>query len=232
MSKESKSRWPDSSPACAAASAPAAGPDSSKRTGKRAAVSRVAMPPLDSMTKKLPAKPILSNLRLQLREIIRHPFLNVDVGQRRAGPLELADLGHHFRTERHAHLGRYFGDDLRRALLMRGIAKTVEVANADGFDAFVAQLADQAPDKRFVQDCSTLPSAAMRSGTSKRRWRGTRGFGSSRLQIVEFVAVLAADLDGVAKTRRRKQRRRRALALDQRVGHQVVPWIRCRARRS
>lgn len=42
-----------------AAGAIAAGPDSSRRTGNREAVSRVAIPPLDSMTKKLPRKPIL-----------------------------------------------------------------------------------------------------------------------------------------------------------------------------
>ncbi len=74
--------------------------------------------------------------------------------------------------------------------------------------------------KSSSNDWSTLPSAAIRSGTSKRRWRGTRGLGKIEIQIVEFVAVLAADLDGIAKARCREQRRRRAFAFDQRIGHQ------------
>ena len=45
-------------------------------------------------------------------------------------------------------------------------------------------------------------------------------FGQIEIEIVKLVAVFPADLDGVAKARGGKQRRRRAFALDQRVGHQ------------
>ena len=54
MSKATRSAWPVSRPYTAAMSAPAAGPDSIIRTGKRAIVSAVAIPPPDCMTKSRP----------------------------------------------------------------------------------------------------------------------------------------------------------------------------------
>jgi len=42
--------------------------------------------------------------------------------------------------------------------------------------------------------------------------------GQVEIEIVKLVAVLAADLHRVAKTRRGEEGRRRAFALDQRVG--------------
>jgi hypothetical protein len=66
---------------------------------------------------------------------------------------------------------------------VRRIAKTVEIADADRLDPLVTKLANQAADKIFVERrASTLPSAATRSGTSKRKWRGTKGFGKSRFK--------------------------------------------------
>ncbi len=44
--------------------------------------------------------------------------------------------------------------------------------------------------------------------------------GEIEIQIIELVTMLAANFHGIAEARRRKQRRRRALALDQRIGHQ------------
>ena len=49
MSNASTSSWPVSRPHQAPASAPPAGPDSTKRIGTSAAVSTVAVPPVDSM---------------------------------------------------------------------------------------------------------------------------------------------------------------------------------------
>ncbi len=54
MSKATRSAWPVSLPYAAAMRAPAAGPDSIIRTGKRAIVSAVAMPPPDCITKSRP----------------------------------------------------------------------------------------------------------------------------------------------------------------------------------
>src|SRR5437763_693343 len=64
MSNESRSSTPAASANAAAASAPAAGPDSSSRTGKRAAVSTVAIPPPENMTKKRPRKLVLQVVEL------------------------------------------------------------------------------------------------------------------------------------------------------------------------
>jgi hypothetical protein len=49
MSKESSLRSPRSRAACAAAKAPAAGPDSTRRIGRRRATGGKAMPPDDCM---------------------------------------------------------------------------------------------------------------------------------------------------------------------------------------
>ena len=76
------------------------------------------------------------------------------------------------------------------------------------------------PDKYFVQ---RLQHAAVGGHTLRHveaQVARHQRFRQVEIQIIELVAVFAADLDGVAKTRRREQRRRRALALDQRVGHQ------------
>ena len=57
MSKARRSRAPERPPNTAAASAPAAGPDSSSRTGTRFASSTCVSPPLESMRKSGAAMP-------------------------------------------------------------------------------------------------------------------------------------------------------------------------------
>ena len=112
------------------------------------------------------------------------------------------------------------GDDLRRAPLVRRIAKTVEIADADRLDPLVAKLATSRRTQSSSSAASTLPSAADPLGHIEAQVARHQRFRQIEIQIIEFVAMLAADLDGVAKTRRGEERRHRALALDQRVGHQ------------
>ena len=162
----------------------------------------------------------LVQTRLQLVQVIRDPLLNINVRQRRAGTLELADLRDHFRAERYANLRRDCGDDLRRASFVRRIAKTVEIADADRLDPLVTKLANQAADKIFVErrEHAAIGSHPLRHIEAQvaRHQR----FRQIEIQIIQFVAMLAADLHGVAKARRGEERRQRTLALDQRVGHQ------------
>ena len=67
----------------------------------------------------------------------------------------------------------------------------------------------------------------MRSGTSKRRWRGTSGVGQLDVEVVEVVAVLARDLEHVAEAARWSSSAVRApLRSISAFVTSVVPWTR------
>ncbi len=149
--------------------------------------------------KKTAVEADLVQALLQLGQIIRHALLHVNVRQRRAGALELANLGDHFGAQRNADLGRDFGDDFRRALFVGRIAKTIEIANADGFDALVAQLRDEPADKSFVQRFQHAAVGGHALGHIETQMARHQRFGQIEIEIVELVAVLAADFNGVAK---------------------------------
>jgi hypothetical protein len=83
--------------------------------------------------------------------------LNIDVNQGRARALKLADLSDHFRAERHPGRRGNLCDDLSRTLLVRRIAKTVEITNRDSFDALIAQFRDQSRHEGFVQRLQHSP---------------------------------------------------------------------------
>src|SRR5439155_3967767 len=172
---------------------------------------------------KIPDESDVVQPLLQAREVVRYTFLNIDVNKGRAGAWKLPNLSNHFRTNRDPDLRGYFSDDFRGAPLVYRTTKTVEVTDADGLDTFVAQLGDQAADESFIQ---RLQHRAIRGhpfrnvepkvARHQRLWE-------FEIEIVKLVAMLPADLDGVAKSGRGKQRRRRPFALDQRVRNQRCP---------
>ena len=199
MSKESKSRWPEPHARFRRGDGAGGGTRFKQAHGK----SRRGFARGDAAARqhdeKAAAKTDLVQARLQLGEIIRHPLLDVNVRQRRAGALKLANLGDHFGAQRHANLRRDLGDDFRGALFMSRIAKTIEIANADRLDALVAQLADELAHKRFVQLLQDAAVGGHALGHVEAQMARHQRFGQIEIEIVKLVAVLAADLDGVAK---------------------------------
>ena len=145
------------------------------------------------------AKTDLVQARLQLGKIIRHPLLDVNIRQRRAGALELANLGDHLGAERYANLRRDFRDDFRRALFVGWIAKTIEIANADRLDALVAQRGDKLAHKRFVQLLQNTAVGRHALGHVEAQMARHQRFGQIQIEIVKLVAVFPANFDGVAK---------------------------------
>ena len=157
---------------------------------------------------------------LEALEVAPGEALHVDVGERGRGAVVLADLGHHLAGQRAADLGRVRAQQLADRLLVRRIAVAVQQAHRDRLDALRMQRSDQAQHLIRVEphlDGAVGEHALVQlEAQTARRERG-RPFHE---QIVHVVAVLAPDLDRVAKAARGDQRGAGALAFDQRVGEQ------------
>ena len=82
---------------------------------------------------------------------------------------------------------------------MRRIAKTVEIADADGFDPLVAKLANQAADEIFVERREHAAIGGHPLRHIEAQVARHQRFRQIEIQIIKFVAMLAADLHGVAK---------------------------------
>src|SRR5258705_480141 len=97
---------------------------------------------------------------------------------------------------------------------------TTRVSNRDRFDTLVVQFADEFFDEHFLERLQDAPVGGDAFGHVEAQMARHQRFGQVEIEIIEFVAMLAADLDGIAKSARGKQRSGRAFALDQSVGHQ------------
>ncbi len=159
---------------------------------------------------------------LQIAQVALDPGLDVDIGHGRRGALVLADLRRHVGRDRDADIGRGAPHGLPRASLQLGVGEAVEEGDGDRLDPGRGQLAGQALDVLLVQivprEGRAVGEGAPRHAEAElARHQGTRHL---QLQVVEIVAMLAADLERIAESLAGQQRGRRALALDQRVGDQ------------
>ena len=177
-------------------------------------------PPFDCMTNRVAFDAERAQTRLETLQIAAGEALHVDVGKRGRGAVVLADLGDDLAGQRAADLGRVRPQQLADRLLVRRIAIAVQQAYRDGLDALGAQSVDQAQhlvrvERRQHAAVGEKPLVQLEAQMARRQ-RGR----PLHEQIVHVVAVLAPDLDGVAKAARGDQRGARALALDQGVGEQ------------
>ncbi len=180
MSKESRWSTPASAPRVAAARAPAAGPDSSSRMGKRVAVSTVAIPPDDSITKKDPSNP-----RSERRSSSPDRYCSA-----RGWTYTLAMV---VEARSYSRISGATSEEMetripgaarftarRAARSLAGLAKPWRKLIATASIPRSANSAARASTNSSSTSRSTSPPAAILSGTSNRRWRGVRGTGISK----------------------------------------------------
>ena len=146
---------------------------------KRRAVSTVVMPPDDIISSRGPAMPSFVRLASSCAEIARHARQHIGVGDGGRGALVFADLGADLAGERDRHARQLLGQDGAGAALVRLVGEAVQEADGDRLDLVRAQLGRDLRTACSSSASSTAPSAATRSGTPKRRSRGTSGSGRS-----------------------------------------------------
>ena len=122
---------------------PPAGPHSTRRTGKRRAVSTVQMPPDDIISSSgqvipRPARP--SRMRA---EVAGHQRQDVGVGDGGRGALVFADFAADLGGEGDRQVGQRGGDDVAGAFLVRGVDVGVEEADRQRLDVLRFQDGDQ-----------------------------------------------------------------------------------------
>ena len=211
-------RSPRSSAMRPARMAPPAGPDSTRRTGKRAAVSRLARLPPEVIRWIGLAEPELGHLPLEPAQVARHQRLHVGVGDGRGGALVLARLGARLARQRHAHARANLGQDLADARLVRGIGVGVDQRHRHRLDVELGQAPGDAPHRRLVE---RPPHGAVHVHALGHREAQLARHQRRRLDDVDVVLVEAAlvgDLDHVAEAVGGDQRGARALALDDGIG--------------
>ena len=121
----------------------------------------------------------LGQRRLEARQVAHHHRLQIGVQRRGREALVLAELGLHLRGQGEMDLGQ--GGPQRRGdrLLVARIEVAEQKADRAGLGAAGAHLPTAAANSRSSIARCTEPSARIRSASSKRRSRGTRGGGKS-----------------------------------------------------
>jgi hypothetical protein len=161
--------------------------------------------------------------RLEIGEVALDDALHVDVRDGRRGALELADLGHDLARDRDAHVGRDGAHDLGRALLVQRVGEAVQERDRDRLDAGLGELEGKALDVQEVDLLLDRPVGERPLGDVEAQVTGHERCRQVDVEVVDLVAALARDLDRVAMPGGREQRRRRPLALDDRVRHERRP---------
>jgi hypothetical protein len=155
-------------------------------------------------------------------QVALDPGLHVDIDHRRRGPLVLPDLRHDVGGDGDPGIGRGAPHGLPRPPLHLGIGEAVEEGDGDRLDPGGGQFPGQALDILLVQ---IVPRQRRPIGESAPRHAEAEvarheGMRHLELQVVEVVAMLAADLQGIAEALAGEERGQGSLALDQRVGDQ------------
>ncbi len=117
------------------------------------------------------------DLAAQIVQIPVGDRLDVGVRDRRRGALELADLRRDLRRDRHEEVGKPFAQDRLRGALVGRVGIGVQEHHGDRHHAGIACAWRTRPASS--SGISGVPSGAIRSATSIRRPRRTRGFGIS-----------------------------------------------------
>ena len=154
-------------------------------------------------------------------QITRHQRLDIGVADGRRGAFVLADLGADLVRERDEEARDLLPQDLADTVLVRAVDVGVQEADRDRLDVLRAQVRRRSCG-RLVSSSgnSTLPSAAMRSGTSMRKRARNERLGTGQLQIVLVEAAAVGKFQRVAEALRREQRGTGAAPLDDRVGRE------------
>ena len=220
MSKASTLPFPSSLPKKAAAMAPAAGPDSSMRTGARSASATWVSPPLESMRSSgagmlasARRRPISSKIALGQR-------LDIGIGYRGGRALEFAHLGRHLVRGGHGQPRQGARHDARGLRLVTRVRVGVKEDDGDGLHARLRETPGPGRDFAAVE---TMPHAAVRPYALRHLQAQVarhQGLGLGDGKIVEVELPLSPDLQRVGEAGGGEEPSARALALDEGVGEQ------------
>ena len=171
---------PSVSPRCAEAITPAAGPDSTMKTGRTAGGigAEDAAARLHHEQLRLHARlgePALDPLQVALDD---RPDDRVDHGRR--GPQVLAELRRHLGRERDRDPGQLLGEDLADALLVLRVDVGVEQADGDRLDALAPEDRGGVAHRLVLERPQHLALRAEPLGRRRRRGRAARAAPPSR----------------------------------------------------
>ena len=218
MSKLSTRSSPWRAARSAAKIAPPAGPDSTRRTGKRiAGVERhdpaAGMHQEDRAIRALGRQPLA-----QAAQVGRHQRLDVGVGDCGVEPLVLAHLRRDLAAQRHRHPGHDLGQNLADHALVRVVDVGVQEPDRDALVARGRKLAGQGLDLGAVErDQHVAPGPDPLGQGVAAVARQERG-GQDQVEVVLLEPALGPHLDHVPESVRGDERGLRAPPLDQRVG--------------
>ena len=218
MSKVMRSGKPASAPTAWAPTTPVDGPDSTVRTGMRAAVAKPMTPPFDWVRCGVAVMPSDSRRGLSALDVARHHRSEIGVQHHGRQPLELAELRRDLVAGREEGVGQLLAQDRQRALLVLGTHEAVEEGHGDRLHAGCLQRAcgGAHPLSRRAACRSCRRGDALGDLEAQvARHQGQRLVG---LQVVEVGPLLAADLQQVAEALGGDQPRLHAAMLDQRIG--------------
>ncbi len=129
----------------------------------------------------------------EIGEVLLHQRAHVDIGERSARALVLADFRHHFTRQRDDQFRRKFREGCAQLPLVIGVAVRVHQADCDGLRTKRAQLCDEIRNLRRVERC---PYRAIRKhalvdaeATTARR----EGRGHLDEEVVQVVPALRGE---------------------------------------
>ena len=198
--------------------APPAGPLSTRRIGKRQAVSIVVRPPPDIIRNTGAGDADAAQPARQLAQIARHQRLHVGVGDRGGEALPLAHLRRDLAGQRDRDVRQFLGEDVAHAAFVRGIDEGVQEADGDAFDALALQRGHQGAHGGVVERQQHVALVVQPLRDRQAQMARHQRLGQDDVEVVLVVTAFVAHRDDVAKALGRQQRGARALALDHRVG--------------
>ena len=191
------------SPACAARATPpitpAAGPESTVRTGLLAAVSAPVMPPFDCMMWTSVWTPAPATRGLQRPEVAGRSRRHVGVDRRRAHPVELLELRQDVRGEGDGHAGKLRGQHLADRPLVRRVGVGVEQADGDGVDVRPPHPLDHVPGRPGLQRRQHLAGVEHALLHFEAEPPGYQRLGPPHPPVVQHRPVLPSDQQHVAE---------------------------------
>ena len=199
--------------------APPAGPDSTRRMGKRWAVPMVVRPPPDSMRKTGAWRPMAWRPDLEAAEVAGDEGLDVGVGGGGAEALPLAHLGGDFAGEADGEVpGRAAARMSRVRRSWAGLAKLWRKPMARLSTSLALEGGDEGVDGVFVEREEDFAEVVEAFGDGEAEVAGDKGLGEGDAEVVLVVAALVAEGEDVAEALGGDERGAGALAFDDGVG--------------
>ena len=136
----------------------------------------------------------------QAAEILLRDALHVDVGQHGRPAHVLADLGHELAGQRDLDAGQDPAQEAGNTALVRVVGVGVDQRDADGLDPVAFETPGKRSDVVILQRGANRPVGEHAFVELEAQPPRRQGTGAPHAQVVDVVAMLATDLDRVAKS--------------------------------